>query len=96
MQTQVVTDELQRLTVDGIVEISGMENNETFLLQVICTNASGACTAFIARVKFEGMEEANLAARVERTQSVVLDATGKQPVFLFLNQTTLVACEVLV
>lgn len=91
MQTQVVTEELQQRVVEATVEIFRMESNEAFLLHAICAELG----AFSVRVKFDGTEEAKQAACVERIHHVVLDDAGEKPAFLFLDQTTLVACEVL-
>lgn len=96
MRTQEATEALLWLAVGGIIEISGMQNNETFSVQIVCAVHGGGLGAFSVRVKFEGIEEAKRVACVERTPRVVLDDAGQKPAFLFLDATTLVACEVLV
>jgi hypothetical protein len=95
MRTQEATEELLWLAVKGIIEISGVESNEALLVQIVCTNRKGGLGAFSARVKFEGVEEAKRAACVERVSRVVFDSAGEMPAFLFLDETTLVACEML-
>jgi hypothetical protein len=94
MQTQVLTEELWWRAVEGIVDVAGLEDNETLLLHIICSNVGDSPVSFTARVKFEGIEEAQRVLSVQRTLAVVLDAVSKQPAFLFLDQTTLVECEV--
>lgn len=95
MRTQEATEELLWRAVGGIIVISGMVSNEAYSIQIVCAHHSGGLSAFSASVKFEGIEEAKRLACVVRTPRVVLTSTREKPAFLFLDETTLVACEVL-